>query len=187
MMKYGDTTVATHTLLLTGPPSCGKTTIICRLVERLAGLRLTGFYTQELREHGNRVGFEAVGLSTGKRVMLANVSSRSRHRVGRYGVEPANLASLVEAELRLPEDSVDLYVVDEIGKMELLCPPFVQAIKRLLDGPVPVVATVALRGGGLIAEAKSRSDVRLIEVTPENRDGLPGELEKWARAATSKA
>ena len=50
-------------LLLTGPPACGKTTVIRRLIERLTDLRLAGFYTQELREHGQRVGFEAVGLS----------------------------------------------------------------------------------------------------------------------------
>jgi hypothetical protein len=40
---------------------------------------------------------------------------------------------------------------------------------------------VALRGGGLIAEVKPRKDVRLIEVTPENRDRLPGEIEAWVR------
>jgi uncharacterized protein (TIGR03067 family) len=32
--------------------------------------------------------------------------------------------------------------------MELLCPQFVDAVPRLLRGPVPVVATVAVKGGG---------------------------------------
>jgi nucleoside-triphosphatase len=76
---------------------------------------------------------------------------------------------------------VDLVVVDEVGKMELLCSPFVDAVRRLLDGPVPVVATVAMKGGGLIAEAKARSGVRLVEVTEVNRDGLPEEIEGWVR------
>jgi len=49
-------------LLLTGPPGCGKTTVLRRLVERLGGLRLAGFYTQELRAQGPRVGFEALSL-----------------------------------------------------------------------------------------------------------------------------
>jgi hypothetical protein len=41
-----------------------------------------------------------------------------------------------------------------------------------------------MKGGGLIAEAKGRDDVRLIEVTAGNRDGLPAELETWVRSAT---
>jgi len=42
---------------------------------------------------------------------------------------------------------------------------------------VPVVATVALKGQGLIATVKARQDVRLVRVTNDNRDGLPEELE----------
>jgi nucleoside-triphosphatase len=158
--------MANKHLLLTGPPGCGKTTVVLRLVERLLGIRLAGFYTQELREHGTRAGFEAVGLATGQHAPLAHVCSRSRPRVGRYGVEMASLARMVEAELGRPPDGVDLCVVDEIGTMELLCPEFVEAVPRLLDGPVPMVAAVALRGGGPIAEVKARQKVRLVEVTP---------------------
>lgn len=60
--------------------------------------------------------------------------------------------------------------------MELLCPSFTGAVTRLLDGPVPVIATVALKGTGLIAEVKKRQDVRLVQVTVANRDELPREL-----------
>jgi nucleoside-triphosphatase len=169
-------------LLLTGPPGCGKTTAVLRLVERLPDLRLAGFHTAEVRE-GGRVGFEAVGVCTGRHALLAHVRSRSRHRVGRYGVEPAALAPLVEAELGRPAGEIDLFVVDEVGKMELLCPEFVAAVRRLLDGPVPLVATVAMKGGGLIEEAKGRGDVRLVEVGLANRDGLPAEVEAWVRRA----
>jgi nucleoside-triphosphatase len=171
----------TKTLLLTGPPACGKTTVVLRLVERLGDLRIAGFYTQELREGGVRVGFEAVGISTGTHATLAHVRSKSRLRVGKYGVEPAALVPLVQAELGRATVEVDLFLIDEIGKMELLCGEFVDVVRRLLDGLVPVVATVALRGGGLIAEVKTRKEVRLIEVTPDNRDGLPGQIEEWVR------
>jgi nucleoside-triphosphatase len=74
-------------LLLTGSPGCGKTTVLERVVEHLGDCRLAGFLTLELREHGQRVGFEAVGLG-GHRVILAHVRFRSLVLVGRYGVEP---------------------------------------------------------------------------------------------------
>ena len=51
-------------VLLTGFPGCGKTTVVRRGIQRLRDLQLAGFYTQELREAGRRVGFEAVGLGS---------------------------------------------------------------------------------------------------------------------------
>jgi nucleoside-triphosphatase len=167
-------------LLLTGPPGCGKTTVVQRLLELLGDLRLAGFYTQELRQQGQRVGFEAIGLS-GQRAILAHIQSRSRYRVGRYGVEPGARETLVQAELVRPAGEVDAFLIDEIGKMELLCPSFVEVVPRLLDGPIPVLATVALRGQGLIARVKERPDIRLIDISHQDRDTLPEELERWLR------
>ncbi len=167
-------------LLLTGPPGCGKTTVILRLVERLRDLRLAGFYTEEMRERGQRVGFEIVGLS-GQRAALAHVRSSSRHRVGRYGVDTAALEAMVQLELTDQAGEADIIVIDEIGKMELTCPSFVEVMPRLLDGGVPMVATVALHGAGLIAQVKIRGDVQLVEVAGHNRDQLPEELEGWLR------
>src|SRR5262249_48173956 len=149
--------------------------------EPLADPRLAGFCTRELREGGNRVGFEAIGITSGLHAMLAHVHSKSRFRVGKYGVEAAALAPLVRAELARPPGEVDLFVIDEVGKMELFCAELVEAVRRLLAGPVPVLATVAMKGGGLIAEVKGRDNVRLVEVTPANRDSLPTELEAWVR------
>jgi nucleoside-triphosphatase len=169
-------------ILLTGPPGCGKTTAIYRLIQRLGDVRLAGFYTQELRDHGQRVGFEAVGLS-GQRAILAHVGFKTKHRVSKYGVEPERLQALLHAELKR---AVAAWVVDEIGKMELFCPAFVEAVSRLLDDPVPLVATVAVRGQGLIATVKARNDVRLLHVRTDNRDGLPQELEAWLRHRLSE-
>lgn len=166
-------------LLLTGPPGCGKTTVICRLVECLHDIRLAGFYTEEIREQGQRVGFEAVSLS-GRRALLAHVRSRSRHRVGRYGVEPGLLEPLVREELAGAGEP-DVFLIDEAGKMEMLCPAFVETIPRLLDSATPVVLTVAQKGRGLIARVKTRADIRLVTVTEQNRDGLPEELDRWVR------
>src|SRR6516165_4817970 len=85
-------------LLLTGVPGCGKTTVLEQVLERLGDLRLAGFLTVALREHGQRVGFEAVGLG-GRRAILAHVRFRSPVSVGRYGVEPDRFVPLVEEEL----------------------------------------------------------------------------------------
>ena len=113
-------------ILLTGTPGCGKTTLVRRVVEQLRDLRLAGFITQELRnEEGQRIGFEAIGLNSGS-TMLASVKSRSKIRVGKYGVELSGFEKLIRDELQRPGDKVDLFVVDEIGKMECFSPLFVE-------------------------------------------------------------
>jgi nucleoside-triphosphatase len=63
---------------------------------------------------------------------------------------------------------VDAYLIDESGKMECHCPQFIEAIRRLLVGSVPLVATIALRGGGFIAEVRNRPDVQVVEVNQGN-------------------
>ena len=162
-------------VLLTGPPGCGKTTAVRRVAQALGGLRLAGFYTQEVRERGQRIGFEIVGLG-GQRRLLAHVDWHSQLRVGRYGVESARLEPIIQAELGQSPGKVDVYVLDEIGKMECLCPSFVEAVRGMLGGPAPVLATIALNGGGLIARVKARPDARLVTVDPANRDDLPVQL-----------
>ena len=101
--------------------------------------------------------------------------------MGRYGVEPERLIPLVEENLLRPTGSVDNFLIDEIGKMECYCPAFVSAVRRVLEGPVPVLASIALKGGGFIAEVKARPDVRIIEVARGNRDELPERLAEWSR------
>ena len=171
-------------LLLTGAPGVGKTTVIRKVAERLPGVRLGGFYTAEIRMGGSRQGFRLVGFDGSERVLAH--ARLPAPRVSRYGVDVAALDSAV-ARL-LDPDAAELFLVDEIGKMECLSERFVAAMGRLLDSGRVVVATVALRGGGFIADVKRRPDIMVWGVTRANRDVLPAEVLAWigARAETDR-
>jgi nucleoside-triphosphatase THEP1 len=56
--------------------------------------------------------------------------------------------------------------------MECLSNPFKNLLKRILDSEKLVIATIALKGSGLIAEIKERDDIKLFEMTRHNRDSL---------------
>jgi nucleoside-triphosphatase len=165
-----------YVLLLTGAPGVGKTTVIRRVAMQLEISRLRGFYTEEIREGGERRGFRLLGFQGQKRV-IAHTGFAKSHRVGKYGVDVAAMDEA--AALLAPDPAAKAYLVDEIGKMECLSERFVAAVRVLLAGPTPVVATVALRGGGFIAEAKSLPDALVWQVTPAVRDGLPARVKSW--------
>jgi nucleoside-triphosphatase len=167
----------TRALLLTGAPGTGKTTVVEKVAAALSGSRVRGFMTREIRRGGRRVGFQ---LSTfaGHRRILAHVEVDAPCRVGRYGVDVGGLDDIVGEALALDE-AVDVYLVDEIGKMECLSAKFRAAMRRLLDSGQPLVATVARHGAGFIAEVKERADVELWEVTKRNRDEMPDRIVRW--------
>ncbi len=162
-------TVAAN-ILITGPPGIGKTTLIRNVCSALADQQIAGFYTEEMRRNGERRGFELVGLN-GERALLAHVDNHSPFRVGKYGVDVDSLDRFIQT-LECLTPAIDLIVIDEIGKMECFSAAFRQLTRRALASETPVVASVAQRGGGFIAEVKERWDVRLFEMGWDNRDHL---------------
>ena len=74
-------------------------------------------------------------------------------------------------------ESCDLILMDEIGKMERKALIFTGRVLELLNGDVPVFGVLRKEGSTPLQEQiRSHSNVRLIEVTRENRDRLVPEL-----------
>ena len=168
-----------NNLLLIGRPGVGKTTLLQRVLAELPGLRLAGFTTAEIRGPRGRLGFRAAALG-GPEIVLAHVNlltaRRTPHRVGAYGVDVAAFEREIVPLLDVRRCEVDLFVVDEIGKMECFSQTFVGAVEQLLADPRPLLGTIALRGPAFIATVRGRPDVVLLEVTRDNRDALVEEI-----------
>ena len=119
----------TDWVLVTGQPGCGKTTAVKALVAALQrrGAKVRGFYTDEVLGRGSRVGFDVVTVPDGARGVLSR-KGLAGPKCGAYGVD-------VEAfeRLALPTLAGDeVYVLDEIGRMELKSAAFAERVEALL-------------------------------------------------------
>jgi nucleoside-triphosphatase len=168
-------------LLITGAPGVGKTTVIRRVARELKSDGLRGFYTEEIREDGERRGFRLASFE-GTAHIIAHVDFMKSRRVGKYGVDVEALDDA--AKLLHPDPDARVYLVDEIGKMECLSDRFVAAMRVLLSGKTPMVATIGAHGGGFIAEVKQMPTCELWEVTHANRDDLPARIVAWLAERT---
>ncbi len=163
-------------LLLTGTPGVGKTTVIRKVLEALPkGIAVEGFFTEEVREGGERIGFQIVTFD-GRREWLARKGFPSPHRVGRYGVNVAAVASILVPALERGLREADLIVIDEIAKMELSHPAFAEVVWRCLESPKPVLGVLQQSRLPFLDRVRAREDVWLWEVTKGNRNDLPAQI-----------
>lgn len=173
--RSDDTSHRPPRILLSGRPGCGKTTVIKRSLKAIGPERCSGFYTEEVREGGRRIGFDVVTLD-GRRGPLARIGVDGP-RVGRYGVDLDSFERLALSSLE-PSDAdrsmPRVFVVDEIGKMELFSPNFVELLARIfVETWRPILGTVLAARHPAVAPIRRRGDIEIVQVTRENRDELP--------------
>jgi nucleoside-triphosphatase len=163
-------------VLLTGRPGSGKTTLIKRVVDELA-LPAGGFYTQEIRQRGGRVGFKIVTLE-GEEAVLAHVDFNSTQRLGKYGLDLRVLESIGTEAICTAVRARRLVVIDEIGPMEIRSLVFCDVVNDALDNPdvSGLLGTITARSFPFTNAIKKRHDVTVIEVRPNNREQLVLEL-----------
>ncbi len=164
----------TKRILLTGRPGCGKTTLIKRIVKNLA-LPAGGFYTKEIRKRGMRVGFKLITLG-GKEAVFADINFKTCERVGKYGLDLAKLETVGVPAIHEAVSAQQLVVIDEIGPMEIRSAIFRDAVSKIFETRVPILATITARPFPFTDAIKKRPDVRVVDVQPNTREQLVSEL-----------
>jgi nucleoside-triphosphatase len=159
-------------VLLTGRPGCGKTTLIKRVVNELA-LPAGGFYTEEIRLSGQRVGFKIVSLD-GAEAVLAHVDFNTKQRVGKYGIDLRALESIGTGAICIAMQARQLVVIDEIGPMEIRSRIFCDVVNEALESLdiSGILGTITARSLPFTNRIKKSHDVTLIKVRPNNREQL---------------
>lgn len=160
-------------VFLTGPPSSGKTTVIKKVLAKLQR-KATGFHTEEIKKNAKRVGFLMKTLD-GKEGLLGHEEIKSRFHIRRYGVSIENIENLAVPSIT-PHSEDEIIIIDEIGKMECFSEKFCDIALKALDAENVVLGTIAVGGTDFIRKVKERKDIKIYEVTVQNRDVLPEQL-----------
>jgi nucleoside-triphosphatase len=136
------------------------------------GARPGGFVTEEMRVKGRRVGF-TVATFEGELAVLAHVDRAGPPRVGRYGVDVGEFERVALPALA---GKRDVFIVDELGKMELASEAFRVAVTELFERPVAIVATAQLARHPFTDALKRARGVERVRVSAGERDALPERL-----------
>ena len=167
--------------LLTGRPGTGKTSLIKQVVAELK-VKAGGFYTEEMRSRGTRLGFRLITLD-GDQAVLSHIDFDKRYRVGKYGVDIDSLDRVGVSALQRAARQADLVVIDEIGKMELLSANFREAVQQIISSDKGVLGTIMLNSNPWADAIKRQPQVNLAEVTRANYQQVLDNLRRWLKEA----
>ncbi|XP_076064217.1 cancer-related nucleoside-triphosphatase homolog isoform X2 [Oratosquilla oratoria] len=160
----------------------GKTTMVQKVISVLQkkNIHCEGFYTEEVRKDGKRIGFDVVTV-TGERGILSRIKpDNGSHgcRVGQYVVDVPAFESLALPVVRTAKvidiSKGQVLVLDEIGKMEMFSKEFVASVKQLINSPgYTILTTIPVSKGKpipLVEHIRSHADVMVVQLSRENRN-----------------
>lgn len=174
---------------ITGLPSVGKTATLIRIVEKLQEdeFRVGGMITKGVYDdnNGKKVGFTVLDWKSQKEEVFAHVDFDTKYKAetdeGTFCVDVDVLDRVGVQAIRnsMQDETVDILIIDEVGKMEMHSEAFCKAVTDALDWPKPVILTLHKKSRNpLLQDIRRRDDVRILEVTAVNKNLLPYKVEK---------
>jgi len=164
---------------ITGLPGAGKTNALLRVIEMLSSdeIKIGGMIDEPIVDGRKRIGFTVRNIMTGESLTFAHTGIESKIMVGKIGVDISKLEEVGVKAIMDACTDCDIIVIDEVGKMEVESQAFIDAVKFALDVDKPMIITLHKKSRNpLLQDIRRRDDVRILEVTPTNRNLLPHKI-----------
>ncbi|MFX1414131.1 MAG: nucleoside-triphosphatase [Promethearchaeota archaeon] len=132
-------------VLIIGPPRCGKSTLITKLISYYKSMDygLGGFLTPEITEAGKRIGFDIYDIQSDKKLLLARKGNyHTKYKLGNYSIFIEEFNNYLNELKSRSLETLDLLIIDEIGKMELCSQPFIFFLKEVFHSDRKILATI---------------------------------------------
>lgn len=157
-------------VLLSGEPRVGKTTALKKIIQMVGEHNCIGFYTEEVRDEFDRVGFDCVNLD-GRRLRIADVNLHSDVRMGRYGIDIEAFEEFALKSLSIANTS-KFFIIDEIGPIQFLSSKFKLHINNILTGQYFIIGTIFYNTHPDIDKIKNTPGIKIYTMTRENNDTI---------------
>ncbi len=161
---------------ITGLPGAGKTFTLMRVIEMLKENEITigGMIDEAVTDGRRKTGYQVKDLMTGATEVFGNIDQESKFMVGKIGIDLRKFESISIDAIKNACEECDIIIIDEIGKIEVESELFVNTVKDALDVDKPMILTLHKKSRNpLLQDIRRRDDVRILEVTPTNRNLLP--------------
>ena len=157
-------------VFITGIPGVGKTTLLKKLAHDLSMLVIKGFYKEKIVEDDSTRGFRVISFDY-KEQILAHLFIEGPNKIDGFGVNIDGFEKFILPQLK-NINMVDLFIFDEIGKMECMSKSFCIDFEKILDADIPVIATYSHHSTFKFETLKKRKDTTILQMTSKNRDDI---------------
>lgn len=181
-------------LFLKGDSGEGKTTLLFQCL-RPWKEEILGFYTQRLLgDTGETMGFRLMPAKGNWQTRAAYQEGLSEvfiEHTPKGWVKRPEVFQKRGMELLLPQGNPKLWLMDEIGGIELAVPEFMEAVQKRLKGPVPCIGVLKSRKNfqSMTSRIKvsSKTDERLEALERLLSGSCDGRLLSFEREEKEKA
>lgn len=160
----------TKNVFITGIPGVGKTTLLKKLAQDLSMLVIKGFHKEKIVEEDSIRGYRVVSFDYQEQI-LGHVFIEGPNKIAGFGVNVEGFEKFILPQLE-NLNNVDLFIFDEIGKMECLSLSFCKRLQKILDCKIPVIATYSHHSTFKFKDLKKRKDTTFLQMTSKNRDDI---------------
>lgn len=165
-------------IFLVAAPRSGKSTVIDAVLASLGGARVGGFrsYFGADRECASRSLYMC---AAGEKPVFDGAHAIARfYEYGTFSAFPARFDAAAQRCLASAQQS-DIIIMDECSYLEKDALIWQRAVLAALDGDTPVLGVVRLFERCWTQKIASHPNVRLVELTADNRDALSCELAEY--------
>lgn len=173
---------------LTGLPGAGKTTALLKVLDMLSeneDITIGGMINEPIVKDRRIIGYTTRNFVTGEKATFGSTKFESKFKVGNIGFDFTQLDEVGVKAIKEAAETCDVIVIDEVGKMEIESPNFVAAVREVVELEKPMIITLHKKSRNpLLQDIRRRDDVRLLEVTPTNRNLLPHKIVRLLNGET---